>query len=74
MTYSTCQKKNTVWRQKHRLHPKPVQQNIRESSFPRSKLLIVNPSLWLGACNCNSMPFGAAWAYYGKVLVLVSAA
>ena len=23
---------------------------------------------------CNSMPFGAAWAYYGKVLVLVSAA
>ena len=24
--------------------------------------------------DCNSMPFGAAWAYYGKVLVLVSAA
>ena len=23
---------------------------------------------------CNSMPSGAAWAYYGKVLVLVSAA
>ena len=23
---------------------------------------------------CNSMPFGAAWAYYGKVLVLASAA
>ena len=23
---------------------------------------------------CNSMPFGAAWAYYGKVLVLTSAA
>ena len=22
----------------------------------------------------NSMPFGAAWAYYGKVLVLASAA
>ena len=21
--------------------------------------------------NCNSMPFGAAWAYYGKVLVQV---
>ena len=24
--------------------------------------------------NCNSMPFGAAWAYYGSVLVLASAA
>ena len=24
--------------------------------------------------HCNSMPFGAAWAYYGKVLVLASAA
>ena len=23
---------------------------------------------------CNSMPFGASWAYYGKVLILVSAA
>ena len=23
---------------------------------------------------CNSMPFGAAWAYYNKVLVLASAA
>ena len=23
---------------------------------------------------CNSMPFGAAWAYYGKVLVLANAA
>ena len=23
-------------------------------------------------CNCNSIPFGAAWAYYGKVLVLAS--
>ena len=23
---------------------------------------------------CNSMPFSAAWAYYGKVLVLVSVA
>ena len=23
---------------------------------------------------CNSMPFSAAWAYYGYVLVLVSAA
>ena len=23
---------------------------------------------------CNSMPFGAAWAYYGKVLVLASVA
>ena len=23
---------------------------------------------------CKSMPFGAAWAYYGKVLVLASAA
>ena len=23
---------------------------------------------------CNSMPLGAHWAYYGKVLVLVSAA
>ena len=23
---------------------------------------------------CNSMPFGAAWAYYGKVLVLISVA
>ena len=27
-----------------------------------------------GATNCNSMPFSAAWAYYGKVLVLVNAA
>ena len=27
-----------------------------------------------GGPPCNSMPFGAAWAYYGKVLVLVSAA
>ena len=24
--------------------------------------------------NCNSMPFGAAWAYYGKVLILANAA
>ena len=24
--------------------------------------------------NCNSMPFGAAWAYYGEVLVLASVA
>ena len=24
--------------------------------------------------DCNSMPFGAAWAYYGKVLVLANAA
>ena len=24
--------------------------------------------------DCNSMPFDAAWAYYGKVLVLVSVA
>ena len=24
--------------------------------------------------NCNGMPFGARWAYYGKVLVLISAA
>ena len=23
---------------------------------------------------CNSMPFGASWAYYGKVLILASAA
>ena len=23
---------------------------------------------------CNSMPFGASWAHYGKVLVLASAA
>ena len=23
---------------------------------------------------CNSMPLGAAWAYYGKVLVLTNAA
>ena len=23
---------------------------------------------------CNSMPFGVRWAYYGEVLVLVSAA
>ena len=27
-----------------------------------------------GGPPCNSMPFGAAWAYYGKVLVLASAA
>ena len=27
-----------------------------------------------GLTFCNSMPFGAAWAYYGKVLVLASAA
>ena len=24
--------------------------------------------------SCNSIPFGAAWAYYGKVLVLASVA
>ena len=23
---------------------------------------------------CNSMPYGAAWAYYGKVLVLANVA
>ena len=27
-----------------------------------------------GGPPCNSMPFSAAWAYYGNVLVLVSAA
>ena len=27
-----------------------------------------------GGSPCNSMPFGAAWAYYGNVLVLASAA
>ena len=27
-----------------------------------------------GGPPCNSMPFGAAWAYYGKVLVLANAA
>ena len=37
------------------------------------------PSLAVGnkeafQSKCNSMPFGAAWAYYGKVLVLASAA
>ena len=27
-----------------------------------------------GGPPCNSMPFGAAWAYYGSVLVLVNVA
>ena len=27
-----------------------------------------------GGPPCNSMPFGAAWAYYGKVLILTNAA
>ena len=27
-----------------------------------------------GGPPCNSMPFGAAWAYYSKVLILVNAA
>ena len=27
-----------------------------------------------GGPPCNSMPFGVAWAYYGKVLILASAA
>ena len=30
--------------------------------------------LHLRETQCNSMPFGAAWAYYGKVLVVASAA
>ena len=27
-----------------------------------------------GGPPCNSMPFGVAWAYYGKVLVLANVA
>ena len=33
-----------------------------------------NSLQYKNANNCNSMPFGAAWAYYGKVLVLANAA
>ena len=38
---------------------------------PRLELLVVDLEALV---QCNSMPFGAAWAYYGKVLALVSAA
>ena len=37
--------------------------------------LAVNANkLLINKSKCNSMPFGAAWAYYGKVLVLASVA
>ena len=44
--------------------------------FVESDISEKSPNLNQGdiSVNCNSMPFGAAWAYYGKVLVLASAA
>ena len=30
--------------------------------------------VYLWGRQCNSMPLGAAWAYYGKVLVLANVA
>ena len=35
---------------------------------------LIKINLACSGIGCNSMPFGAAWAYYGKVLVLISAA
>ena len=41
-------------------------------------ILLSFPLQWYekseGGPPCNSMPFSAAWAYYGKVLVLTNAA